>query len=106
MALFEIRVYPVKDGAMGEWIDFMEQKIVPYIEERGMKVDAMFKGEEDPNSFIWIRRFDDEAHRKALYEAVYNDDWVADFKPTVRRLVNVENATVHVVTETAGSPLK
>jgi len=105
MPLFEIRTYPVKEGAMQEWLSFMHDKIVPHIEAKGMKVDAMFRGIEGPNTFIWIRRFDDETHRKALYEAVYDDVWMSDFKPTVRRLVDVENAVVHVVEATDGSPL-
>ena len=106
MPLFEVRTYPVKEGAMEEWVAFMEEKIVPHIEGKGMKVDAMFRGTEDANTFVWIRRFDDEAHRTALYKAVYDDVWMADFKPTVRRLVDVENAVVSVVEATSGSPLQ
>lgn len=107
MPLFEIRIYPVKDGCMDEWVEFMSSKIVPFIESKGMKVDAMFRGVEDPTVYVWIRRFDDEEHRQALYKAVYEtDEWQTNFKPTVRRLVDVENATVHVVSATDGSPLR
>ena len=104
MPLFEIRIYPVKDGCMDEWVEFMSSKIVPFIESKGMKVDAMFRGVEDPTVYVWIRRFDDEEHRQALYKAVYEtDEWQTNFKPTVRRLVDVENASVHA---TDGSPLR
>lgn len=107
MALFEVRTYPVNEGAMDEWVAFMESTIVPFIQEKGMKVDAMFRGVEDPNTYIWIRRFNDEAHRQALYKAVYETDhWQANIKPTVRRLVDVANAVVHVAHSTEGSPLK
>lgn len=107
MPLFEIRIYPVKDGCMDEWVEFMSSKIVPFIESKGMKVDAMFRGVEDPTVYVWIRRFDDEEHRQALYKAVYEtDEWQTNFKPTVRRLVDVENATVHVVSAADGSPLR
>lgn len=107
MPLFEIRIYPVKDGCMDEWVEFMSSKIVPFIESKGMKVDAMFRGVEDPTVYVWIRRFDDEEHRQALYNAVYEtDEWQTNFKPTVRRLVDVENASVHVVSAADGSPLR
>lgn len=106
MPLFEIRTYPVKEGAMEEWVGFMESTIVPYIESKGMHVDAMFRGAEDPTTYVWIRRFTDEDHRKATYEAVYGDEWQANIKPTVRKLVDVENAVVHVVNATDGSRLK
>lgn len=106
MALFEIRTYPVNEGAMDEWVAFMESTIVPFIEEKGVNVDAMFRGVEDANAYIWIRRFDDEEHRQELYRAVYETDhWQSKIKPTVRRLVDVANAVVHVVEATKGSPL-
>ena len=89
---------------MDEWVEFMSSKIVPFIEAKGMKVDAMFRGVEDPTVYVWIRRFDDEEHRQALYKAVYEtDEWQTNFKPTVRRLVDVENASVHVVSAADGS---
>ena len=107
MSLFEIRHYQIKDGAMGEWISIMEDRIVPFIVSKGMVVTAMFESDEDPNAFIWIRRFDDEKHREQLYKAVYEtDEWQRDFKPTVRSLVDVENAVVQRVRGTAHSPMR
>ena len=107
MPVFEVRTYPVSEGATDEWIAFMESTIVPFIEDKGMKVDAMFRGIEDPNVYFWIRRFDNEAHRQDLYKAVYQTDhWQTEIKPTVRRLVDVDSAVVHLVETTEGSPLQ
>lgn len=107
MALYEIRTYPVKEGCMEEWVTFMENRVVPYIEERGMKVDAMFRAAEDDSVYTWIRHFDDEAHRQELHEKVYGSaEWQTQIKPTVQRLVDVPNATVLVMHATACSPLK
>lgn len=107
MAIFEVRVYPVREGGMNEWVEFMHDRVKPFIESQGMKVEAMFRGMEDPNRYIFIRRFDDEAHRDALYQAVYgSEDWEKNYKPTVRRLVDVENAVIHVMNEASGSPMK
>ena len=37
-----------------------------FITAHGMVVSAMFRSEEDENLFIWIRRFDNEAHREEV----------------------------------------
>lgn len=107
MAIFEVRIYPVREGGMDEWVEFMHQKVRPFIEDKGMKVEAMFRGLEDPNRYIFIRSFKDAEARAALTEAVYgSQDWQDNYKPTVRRLVDVENSVIHVMEETAESPLK
>lgn len=107
MSLFEVRQYQVYPGKMAEWIEFMETKVTPFMIARGMVITAMFQGEEDKSLHIWIRRFDDEAHREQLYAAVYEtEEWQTNFKPTVRQLVDVEKTVVHRVTSTPHSPMR
>ena len=107
MALFEIRQYRVQPGKMDDWIAFMETRVVPFMTAKGMVIPALFRGEEDEDLQIWIRRFDDEAHREKLYKAVYeSDEWQSEFKPTVRQLVDVEKTVVHRMTGTQHSPIR
>lgn len=107
MTIFEVRNYTVKQGAMDEWVDFMETKILPFSAGKGMKVDATFRGVDDPNAYVWIRRFDDEEHRKALYKALYGStEWKEVYKPTVERLLEMDKIQVQVVQATGASPLK
>lgn len=107
MALFEIRQYTIASGRMSDWIAFMDSHIVPFITSQGMVVNAMFSGAEDPHSFIWIRQFDDEAHRESLYQAVYETEyWQNEVKPTVRELVEIEKVVVHRMHPTPSSPLQ
>lgn len=107
MALFEIRQYQVFPGKMDDWIAFMETRVAPFMTARGMVIPAMFRGEDDDNLHIWIRRFDDEAHRAQLYKAVYEtEEWQRDFKPTVRQLVDVEKTVVHRMRGTQSSPIR
>lgn len=104
MSLFEIRQYQIQPGRMAEWVEFMETKIVPFITSKGMEVTAMFESLEDENRFIWLRRFENEAAKQELYEAVYqSEEWQTNFKPTVRSLVDVENAIVQNVSPTTHS---
>lgn len=107
MSLFEIRQYQVKPGKMDEWITFMETRVAPYMIKYGMVIPAMFQGLEDKNLHIWIRRFNDEAHREKLYQIVYeSEEWQSKFKPIVHRLVDVEKTVVHRMTGTPHSPLR
>ncbi len=107
MAHFEARTYPVKEGAMDEWSALVESTTVSFIEEKGMKVGALFHGAKDPNAYVWIRRFDSDTHRQEMYNAVYETDHrQTKIKPTVRRLMDVENTLVHLSKATDESPLK
>lgn len=37
-----------------------------------MVICGSFRGETDQSTYIWLRRFDSEAEREALYKAVYD----------------------------------
>lgn len=107
MSLFEIRQYQVYPGKMDDWIAFMETRVAPFMTARGMVIPAMFRGKDDDNLHIWIRRFDNEAHREELYKAVYeSEDWQTNYKPTVRQLVDVEKTIVHRMVGTEHSPIR
>ena len=107
MSLFEIRQYSVYPGRMDDWIAFMETEVAPFMTARGMVIPALFRGEEDDNLHIWIRRFDDEAHREKLNEAVYgSQDWQINYKPRVRKFVDVEKTIVHRMVGTPHSVMR
>ena len=107
MSLFEIRQYYVYPGKMDDWIAFMETEVAPFMTARGMVIPAMFRGEDDDNLHIWIRRFDNEVHRKQAYKAVYQSlDWQENYKPRVRQLVDVEKTIVHRMVGTDRSVLR
>lgn len=106
MAIFEIRVYPINEGCMDEWVAYMDDTIAPYVAAKGVEVVGMFRGIEDPNLYTWIRRFEDDAARKAQSASIYDDHWVTAIKPNVRRMVDVANVTVHVVQGSPASAIK
>jgi hypothetical protein len=49
----------------------MEEEIIPFQVKMGMVILGSFVGEEDQSVYVWIRRFESEAERKRLYDAVY-----------------------------------
>jgi len=94
MAFFEIRQYPVNPGKMDEWLEMMQTEIIPFQVKHGMVVCGSFRGEEDDTVYFWIRRFESEEAREALYKAVYESDtWKNDLAPRVVGLSRTSRGT-------------
>lgn len=104
---YEIRRYQAQPGRRGEWVRYMEDVVIPFQAERGMTVTASFVDEEDEDSYVWIRRFDDEEQRKRLYAAVYeSDEWQQVIGPMVYELLIREKSVITRAIPTAASPLQ
>ena len=89
MAFYELRQYTVRPGKMEEWIRVMENEIIPFQVGKGMVITASFRGEDDDSVYIWMRRFESEAEREALYAAVYESDfWKNDMAPRIPELLD------------------
>jgi hypothetical protein len=102
MAFFELRSYRIKDGKREKWVRFMEEKIIPFQVERGMVIAGSWVDEEQPDHYMWLRRFESEDERKALYKAVYEDPkWTSDMKPAIDEMLD---RTKMVVTRLVASP--
>ena len=41
---YELRQYNIKPGCMDEWVEFMEQEIVPFQISKGMVITGMYRG--------------------------------------------------------------
>lgn len=103
---YEFRRYQIQPGRRDEWVEVMETLIIPFQVSKGMVVTASFTDEEDPDAYFWMRRFESEAEREALYAATYDTDgWRAIIgehghlmlseQITVRRLVPTAKSPVH-----------
>jgi hypothetical protein len=84
MAFYELRQYKVLPGQMEGWVKMMEEEIIPFQVSKGMVITGSFRGETDPSVYVWLRRFDSEAQREALYKDVYESDfWKTKIAPRV-----------------------
>ena len=84
MAFYELRQYSVRPGRMAEWLKVMEEEIIPFQVSKGMVITGSFRGETDDSKYVWLRRFESEAEREALYKAVYDTDhWKNEIAPRV-----------------------
>jgi hypothetical protein len=93
--LFELRQYRTLPGQRESWVRFMEEVIIPFQVSRGMVIVGSFVAEEDPDQYVWIRRFDDEAERQRLYKAVYDSDrWKTEIAPRVVEMLDREKMVI------------
>lgn len=93
--LFELRTYECKPGKREEWVKLMEEEIIPFQVSKGMVILGSFIVEQDEHTYVWLRRFVDEAEREQLYAAVYQSDrWRNDISPRVGELLNRETIKV------------
>ncbi len=84
MAFYELRQYKVLPGRMDAWVTMMEQEIIPFQVSLGMVITGSYRGEADDSVYVWLRRFESEAERVALYKAVYESDhWKNDIGPRI-----------------------
>ena len=104
---FELRQYRVKPGQREAWVRLMEEKIIPFQIAQGMVVIGSFVGEEEEDLYVWIRRFDDEASREALYEKVYQSAyWKDEIAPLVPDMLDRERIVVTRLTPTPHSVIR
>lgn len=81
---FELRQYRMRPGEEANWVNYMEEVIIPFQISKGMVILGSFVGEEEKDLYVWIRRFESEEQRERLYEAVYESDtWKNEIAPKI-----------------------
>jgi len=104
---FELRQYRVKPGKREEWVELMEKEIIPFQIAQGMVVIGSFVGEQEEDLYVWIRRFESEAQREALYQRVYESDyWKNEISPRVGDMLDRERIVVTRLTPTPKSVIR
>ena len=107
MAFYELRQYKVLPGMLESWVKMMETEIIPFQVSKGMVITGSFQGETDPSVYIWLRRFDSEAEREALYKAVYESDhWKNEIAPRVPNYLDRSGIVVTRIVPTAKSTMR
>ena len=102
MAFYELRQYKVLPGKLDEWVRIMEDEIIPFQVSKGMVICGSFRGETDDSVYVWLRRFESEAQREALYKAVYESEYCKN--QIAPRVPNYLNRLNNVVTRIVPTP--
>jgi hypothetical protein len=104
---FELRQYRTRPGQRERWVKFMEETVIPFQISKGMVVIGSFVGEQDDDLYVWIRRFDSEEQREALYEAVYESDtWKNELSPLCGEMLYREKTVVTRIAPTPRSVIR
>ena len=121
---FELRIYEVYPNKMSDWVEFMNNEIIPFQEERGMEINGTFimnssdqffeesgerkmHSEKKGSTYVWIRRFLGQDQKKKLYKAVYeSNEWLEYYRPKVSEMINLNSIIVHNLSATEMSLLK
>ena len=107
MAFYELRQYKVKPGKLAEWVQIMEEEIIPFQVSKGMVILGSFTGQEEDDLYIWMRRFESEDQRKELYAAVYETDyWKNEMGPRVPDYLDREQNVVTRIIPTSKSTVR
>ena len=105
--LFELRQYRTRPGMREGWVRMMEEEIIPFQTSKGVVIVGSFVGEEEDDLYIWIRRFDSEAERERIYEAVYESDyWKDEMAPRIGEHIDRERTVVTRMEPTGRSVLR
>jgi NIPSNAP len=92
---YELRQYRAKPGQREALARYMEEIIIPFQVGKGMVVTGSFTGETEEDLYVWIRRFEDEAEREALYTAVYqSEEWKNEIGPKVGTMLDRDRIVV------------
>jgi hypothetical protein len=92
---YELRQYRAKPGQRDALARYMEEVIIPFQVGKGVVVTGSFTGETEEDLYVWIRRFESEAEREALYAAVYqSDEWKNDMGPKVIAMMDRDRAEI------------
>jgi hypothetical protein len=104
---YELRQYRIHKGKMKQWVKLMEGMIIPFQVSLGMVVAGSFTCEDDPDLYVWMRRFRSEAERKKLYAKVYGSEhWKKVVAPLVDQLLDRKAIVVKRIVPTAKSVLQ
>ncbi|MEU4192438.1 NIPSNAP family protein [Kribbella sp. NPDC026611] len=70
---YEIRTEHARAVRGTELAQLMDETVIPLHQELGMQVVGSFTVAGDEDTFLWIRRFEDDAERERVVDAVHHD---------------------------------
>ena len=105
--LFELRQYRCRPGKRDEFVRYMDETLIPFQVSMGVVVVGSFIDEEDPEGYVWIRRFASEQERELVYEKIYTSDrWNTEILPAVAEMVYREKSVISRLNPTPRSVIR
>ena len=105
--LFELRQYQCMSGKRDEFADYMDETLIPFQVSQGVVVVASFIDEEDPDGYVWIRRFDSRGERDRICKTMYaTETWNKEVLPAVLEMVHRERSVISQLRPTPKSVIR
>jgi NIPSNAP len=90
--IVELRRYALQPGARETLIELFDREFVETQEAVGMRLLGQFRDLDDPDSFVWLRGFDDMDVRKNALGAFYGGpDWKRHSRAANATMVDSDN---------------
>lgn len=104
---FELREYRIKDGKRERWLKLMEEKIVPFQISKGIVFLGSFVALDEPDLYVWIRRFENEEEAERLYKEVYESDyWRTEIKSQADEMLDRDRMRITRLAATKKSVIR
>ena len=99
MAIVELREYKIKPNMKHAWLKWLKAELLPYQVSQGMRIlqTYVYADENGNDWFVWLREFEDEQTRQALYEKTYNQWWKDHVRPKVFTMIEQDNLKVRLL---------
>ena len=94
--LVEFRNYEIVPGGIDAFVQHFEEHFLESQEELGMDVVGQFRVADDPQRFVWIRRYLDPSSRGASLGRFYTGPVWKEFGPRANELM-VDHTDVHLL---------
>lgn len=101
--LVELRNYRLVPGGADAFVDHFEQHFLASQEALGMDVVGQFRVLDDPDRFVWVRRFLDPRSRSASLAQFYSGPVWAEHGPRANELM-VDHTDVHLLVPDPSAP--
>jgi hypothetical protein len=104
---FELREYRIKDGKRERWVKLMEEKIIPFQISKGMVAVGSFVALDEPDLYVWIRRFENEEEAEKPYKEVYESEyWRTEIKPESDEMLDRDRMRITRLAATEKSAIR
>lgn len=99
--LVEIRTYKLKPGSGPAFHALVSDQSVPLLAQWGMEVVAFGQSEHDPDSYYFIRAYEDMEHLRSSQEAFYaSSSWRQGPREAIVSLIEADaNAVLWLTPE-------
>jgi hypothetical protein len=98
--VYELRQYRTFPGRRDDLVRIMDEEVIPFQRECGLDVVGTFIAADDPDLYVWIRRFDDIESRDRITKAIYESErWKREFDGPIREMIDYSRVRVTTLHE-------